>query len=119
METSDGSLGTDAFGCKNLWVKEKQTYLGIEQWWMGLQVHWCYSLGMVTSIEQTRLISCCAPLWSFAGWVTTDFPPAGGPSVRSFLQAQFKYSITWFGGSKTPWIVITVNGDGSYEWSWG
>jgi len=119
-ETGDGGLATNAVGCRTVWVKRKQNAIaGTQQWAMTLQVHWCFASGIVTSIAQTPLVDCCGPFWFFNGWVTEAFGAAGSPSVRSFLQGQFRYSVLWFSGSKTPWIVITVHGDGSYELGWG
>jgi hypothetical protein len=86
---------------------------------MQLVVHWCYTLGVVRSIDRLPIIECCGPVWSFTGWITQDFPPADGYSVRSFVQGQFQYSLPWFGGGKAPWIAIVVHGDGSYDWMWG
>ena len=80
---------------------------------MELDVHWCWAFGIVRTISRDKGVQCCGPAWAFDRWIATDFPPAGGPAVSSFAQAQFKYSLAWFQGAKAPWIKINVYGDGS------
>jgi hypothetical protein len=110
----------DIVGCRTAWVVRRQNaFVGIQQWAMELDVHWCYGFGLVRTITQVKGIQCCGPAWAFDRWIATDFPPAGSSSVTSFVQAQFKYSLSWFQGGKTPWIRITVHGDGTYESAWG
>ncbi len=112
--------GTDLAACRTVQVIRRQNALiGIQQWAMELDVHWCWAFGIVRVISRDKGIQCCGPAWAFDRWIATDFPPAGGSSVSSFVQAQFKYSLAWFQGAKAPWIRINVYGDGSYDWAWG
>ena len=110
----------DIAGCHTVQaVRRQRALVGTQQWAMELDVHWCWGFGIVRTISRDKGISCCGPAWSFDRWIATDFPPAGGSPVSSFVQAQFKYSLAWFQGGKTPWIRVNVYGDGTYDWSWG
>ncbi len=120
-ETDAGGYTFDAVGCRSAWVIRKQSALvfGTQLWAIKLVVDWCYALGVVRSIEQHRYVECCGSAWAFDRWITTEYDGPGGASARSYVQAQFKYSLAWFQGGKAPWISITVHGDGTADRTWG
>ena len=99
--------------------KQSALLIGAALWSIELDVHWCYALGLVTSIDQQRYVSCCGLAWWFDRWIATSYDGPGNESARSFVQAQFRYSLPWFQGGKAPWILIVVHGDGTAERSWG
>jgi hypothetical protein len=99
--------------------RQSAALIGTQLWAMELEVYWCWAFGVVRTIQQAYHVDCCGPAWSFDRWISVDLQGVGGPSARSFVQAQFRYSLAWFQGSKAPWILITVHGDGTAERSWG
>jgi len=92
---------------------------GIELWSISEQVRWCWDGLDVTSIVQYKVSNCCFPLWSFDGWQNTQWPPAGTAEVTSLIQAKFSFALSWFTGNVTPFVAITVRGNGSWTWTWG
>jgi hypothetical protein len=119
-DPTTADLSTGPVGCRTATVIRRQRALvGVQQWAIELDVHWCYGFGLVRTIDQYKFVSCCGLAWSFDDWLVTEFAPAGDASARSFVQARFKYSIAWFQGNKTPWIAIVVHGDGTADMAWG
>lgn len=98
--------------------------LGEPLFWYMMRMDWCEdgtNIVIRADAGQPWADMTTLPLWSFSNRVFEKAGGVGRSYFSAFGQGEFKWCVTQFGCAFTisPWMRMTANGDGSYDFAWG
>jgi hypothetical protein len=112
-------IGNAQASCKTVWAgRRRKNSLGLVVWRYRQEILFCYRRNRLVYVSRTRwgrtYLPCC---WHFRGHIDSAITRNARWSYRAFTQGRFEYcgvGPVICVSSRTPWIRMTIYGNGTW-----
>lgn len=112
---TQGPLSQMAGASRCTWASRTTTYRapGVVLYSLTMRVDWCFDGKNVVGTPVRTSAYVESPAWSFGRYTSLEMSKLDNTAWLGFTQAQFK--LNPFGPTRSPFIRMRVNGDGTYS----